>query len=93
MRLLECSKTAEVCDARVVLLDLVGGAENGDDGREGGGHELALYDVPGLLAGESVRPHGDCPRHVPGALPLRPRGAAARHGHGVSPRWTARWFR
>lgn len=92
----------EVRDARVLVLDFVGGAEDGDDGRERGRHQLALL----VLAGEPLRPHGDRPRHLPRPhrhlprphrrLPLRPRrrpGAAAARRHGHALPWTALWLR
>jgi hypothetical protein len=34
----------EIRDSAVIFLDLIGDAEDGDDGREGVGHELAVVD-------------------------------------------------
>ena len=52
----------QISDPGIERLDLVGDAENGDDGGEGGGHELAVGG--GLLLGHVE--HGGHPGHPPG---------------------------
>jgi hypothetical protein len=76
----------EIGNSEVFFLDVIGDAEDGDDGREGRGQLFAVVD--GVVLVLQVHTARRQSRHPPRQTSWRPAGAAgARHRKKLSQSW------